>query len=154
MTYLTLKWLHVLSSTILFGTGLGSAYYLLVASLSRDTRIAAHTVRWVVWADWLFTTTTVFIQPITGLALASMAGIPLTAPWLLWSIVLYLMTGACWLPVVWIQIRMRALAEGAMHTGGQLPARYFRLFRIWLALGICAFTALAVTFYLMVVKPG
>lgn len=154
MTYLTIKWLHVVSSTILFGTGIGSAYYMLLASLSRDARIAAHTVRSVVWADWMFTTTTIVIQPATGLAMAWIAGIPLTAPWLLWSLTLYVVAGACWLPVVWIQIRMRALAEHAVREGSALPARYFALLRIWVALGIPAFAALVVTFYLMVVKPG
>ena len=29
MEYAIVKWLHVLSSTLLFGTGLGSAFYML-----------------------------------------------------------------------------------------------------------------------------
>jgi uncharacterized membrane protein len=154
MDYQTLKWLHVLSSTLLFGTGLGSAWYMLLASLTRDPRAAAVTVRHVVWADWLFTTTTIVFQPLSGWAMAHMAGIPLTTRWIAWSFALYLLAGACWLPVVWLQIRMRSMAEAAVRDGQPLPPRYFACLRLWVALGIPAFLALVVVFYLMVAKPA
>ena len=153
MEYLIVKWLHVLSSTVLFGTGLGSAYYMFFASLSRRPDAAAVVVRHVVWADWLFTTTTIVFQPLSGLYLAHLAGIPLNARWIVWSFALYLLAGACWLPVVWIQIRMRRLAEAAASSGWPLPDAYFRWLRVWTALGVPAFLALVIVFYLMVAKP-
>jgi uncharacterized membrane protein len=154
MEYLIAKWLHILSSTVLFGTGIGSAFHMLLASLSRNPQACAVVVRQVVLADWLFTTTTIVFQPLSGLYLAHLAGYPLTTSWILWSFVLYLVAGACWLPVVWIQIRMRALAQAAADSGAALPPAYFRMLRWWTALGIPAFAALTVVFYLMVAKPA
>ena len=153
MEYLIVKWLHILSSTVLFGTGIGSAYYMLVASLNRDPRSVLLVVRYVVFADWIFTATTVVIQPLTGFYLVHLAGMPLTSRWIVWSTVLYLVAGACWLPVVWLQIRMRELARTAVADDRALPPLYWRYLRIWVALGIPAFLALVVVFYLMVAKP-
>lgn len=152
--YLIVKWVHVLSSTILFGTGIGSAFYMLFACLSRDPRIAFFTARHVVIADWLFTATTVVVQPLTGFWLAHLAGFPLASRWIVWSIVLYFVAGACWLPVVYIQMRMRDTARAAVESGGALPELYWRLFRIWVALGIPAFLSLVIVFWLMTAKPA
>lgn len=154
MSYLVLKWAHVLSSTLLFGTGLGSAYYMLVTSLTRDARAVSVVARQVVLADWLFTSTTIVIQPVTGVLMARMAGWPLSTRWLAWSIGLYFLAGACWLPVVWLQLRMRDMADQAVAAGTPLPPRYWRFLRCWVMLGIPAFVALVVVFYLMVAKPS
>lgn len=153
MEYLIAKWLHVLSSTLLFGTGIGSAYYMFFASRTRDARAVAVVVRHVVIADWLFTATTIVFQPLSGLYMAHLAQLPLTTPWILWSFMLYVVAGACWLPVVRLQIRMRAIAQEAVRLNGPLPAGYFRLLRWWTALGVPAFVALVIVFWLMVFKP-
>jgi uncharacterized membrane protein len=153
MTYLVAKWLHILSSTVLFGTGIGSAYYMFFASRTGDARIAAHVVKQVVVADWIFTTTTIIFQPLTGLWLAHIAQLPLTSRWIVWSFVLYFVAGACWLPVVAIQIRMRRLADAAAASGEPLPAQYRAYLRLWTALGVPAFVALVIVFWLMVAKP-
>jgi uncharacterized membrane protein len=154
MEYVVVKWLHILSSTFLFGTGIGSAFYMLFTSLSRDVRATAVVVRHVVLADWLFTTPTIIIQPVTGFYLIHLAGYPLTSRWIMWSIALYLLAGACWLPVVWLQIRMRGFAQDAVKAGTELPPIYWRYLRYWVLLGIPAFVALVVVFYLMVAKPA
>ena len=153
MTYLFVKWLHVVSSTILFGTGLGSAYYMFFASRTRDVRAVAVIVRQVVTADWLFTATTGVLQPVTGLYLAYLANLPLASTWLMVSIVLYVVAMACWIPVVWIQIRMRDIARQAAISGEELPGIYWRYLRYWVALGIPAFVSLLIVFWLMVAKP-
>lgn len=153
MDYVTVKWLHILSSTVLFGTGLGSAYYLFFTSLSRQPVATAIVVRQVVWADWLFTTTTILFQPLSGLYLAHLTGLPLATPWIARSFALYALAGACWLPVVWMQIRMRQLAVQAAAQETELPPAYFQLLKAWTALGVVAFLALVVVFYLMVAKP-
>lgn len=154
MEFLWLKWLHILSATLLFGTGLGTAYYKWSADRSGDVRAIAMVMRRVVLADWLFTTTTIVIQPLTGLRMAQLAGYPLTSGWVAWSLALYVLAGACWLPVVWLQLRMRDMAIGAAAEGAALPARYHRYARIWFVLGIPAFAALVVVFYLMVFRPA
>jgi uncharacterized membrane protein len=154
MEYVVVKWLHILSSTLLFGTGLGSAFYMFFASRSRDARVAAVVVRHVVLADWLFTTTTIVFQPLSGWYLAHLAGIPLGSKWIVWTLLLYLLAGACWLPVVWLQIRMRDMAQQAAARDLPLPPAYWRLLRAWTALGVPAFVAMVVIFYLMVAKPS
>jgi uncharacterized membrane protein len=153
LSYVVVKWLHVLSSTLLFGTGLGSAYYMFFTSLSGEARSVARVIGLVVIADWVFTLTTIVLQPVTGLLLAHIAQIPLTSRWIVWSTVLYFVAGACWIPVVVIQIRMHRLAKAAAANDAPLPDAYRRLFRWWTALGIPAFFALVIVFYLMVAKP-
>ena len=151
--YIVVKWLHILSSTILFGTGLGSAFYAFVASRSRDPAAAAFVLRWVVVADWIFTTTAIIVQPVTGFYLVYLAGYTPNSRWIVWSTILYLFAGACWLPVVWMQMQMRDIAHAAAAAGTALPDRYLLFFRNWFALGIPAFASLLVVFYLMVAKP-
>jgi uncharacterized membrane protein len=153
MDYVTLKWIHIVSSTLLFGTGLGTAFYLLVVTLTRNVPAMAVVSRFVVLADFLFTAPTAIIQPATGLWMAKMAGMPLSNKWIVWSIVLYIIAGACWLPVVWIQIRLRDEARLAAETGQATTRTYWRFFTAWVLLGIPAFFAFLVIFYLMVAKP-
>jgi uncharacterized membrane protein len=153
MAYLVVKWIHIVSSTLLFGTGLGSAFYMFFTSRTRDARVIATVVKYVVIADWLFTTPTVLLQPASGLYMVYKAGFQLTSTWLIWSIALFLLAGAAWLPVVWMQIRMRDMAQDALRREQPLPAKYWQFLRLWIALGIIAFVALVVVFFLMVAKP-
>ena len=154
MDYVTVKWLHILSSTLLFGTGIGTAFYLLVTSLTRDARVVAVVARYVVIADWIFTATTIVFQPASGIYLAHLMGIPLATPWLYWSMALYVIAVLCWLPVVWLQIRLRDTAIAAAAVGDQLPARYAGYLGYWAALGVPALVSFLVIFYLMVAKPA
>lgn len=153
MSYELIKWVHVLSSTILFGTGIGSAFYMFMANRNRDTRDIYFAVRHVVIADWLFTTPAVIVQLLSGLYMVHMAGYSLMDMWILWGLLLYVFAGACWVPVVWMQIKMRDMARIAVDTGTSLPERYWRLDRWWITLGSLAFPAVVVVFWLMVSKP-
>lgn len=153
MTYLLLKALHILSMVLLFGTGLGSAFYKWMADRSGQVAHIAATNRQVVLADWLFTTPTVIFQPLSGLWLAHLAGFPPTAHWLIATYVLYGVAAACWLPVVWLQLRMRDLAQAAASASEALPATYWRYARYWFWLGVPAFAAMVVVVGLMVFKP-
>ena len=154
MEYLIVKWLPVISSTVLFGTGIGSAFYLLATTLSRDVRAVAVVARMVVRADWLFTATTAVLQPLTGFWLVHLAGLPLQTPWLKMSIYCYVLAMLCWLPVVWLQMRLRDLAAQAASSGQALPPRYWQLFRWWVVLGVPAFFLFLALFWLMVAKPA
>jgi uncharacterized membrane protein len=151
--YPLIKWLHVVSSTVLFGTGAGIAFLYLRAQRTGDAKIIAAAGRDVVLADRVFTATAVVLQPMTGIVLALRAGFPLSSRWLVWSMVLYVLVGCCWLPVVWLQTRMRDLAIVAAANGSPLPAAYQRHYRWWFALGWPAFIGVLVIFYLMVAKP-
>ena len=148
-----LRWAHVLGATVLLGTGAGIAFFMVMAHRSGDPRLIADTAATVVIADWLFTASAVIAQPVTGLWLAYELGWDLTEPWLLLSILLYLLTGAFWLPVVWIQSRLRDLARMAADRGEALPPRYHRLYRIWFACGVPAFLAVLTILWLMLMRP-
>ena len=151
--YFVLKLLHVLGAAVLFGTGMGIAFFMVVAHHSGDPAIVAHTARTVVLADFLFTATAVVLQPITGTALASLAGYSLLDDWIVLSLALYVFTGACWLPVVVLQMRMRDLAAEAVRSGGRLPRLYHVYYRLWFALGWPAFSAVIAIFWLMLTRP-
>ena len=151
--YLLLKTIHILSSVVLVGTGFGTAYYLFFANRSGQVVAQAEVARLVVRADWWFTTPAIIVQPLTGLAMAHMAGWPLATPWIAWSLALYVLTGALWLPVVVLQVRMARMAAAAARSGEALPAAYWRCARWWEALGYPAFAAMLVVFWLMVSKP-
>lgn len=152
--YLLLKWLHILSSTLLFGTGLGTAFYMWQAHRSGDVAFLARVAQSVVVADWVFTTPAVIVQPLTGVAMALLAGFPLNSSWLLLSLLLYVLIGACWLPVVWLQIRVRDMAVQAEEQGLPLDPQVHRYLRFWYALGWPAFLGVMVIFALMVFKPS
>src|SRR3712207_5454207 len=149
-----LRWLHVIGATILFGTGAGIAFFMLMAHRAHQPALVAHVAGTVVVADLVFTTTAVIAQPLTGLGLACLVGWPLTEGWLLLSIGLYVLAGLFWLPVVWIQLRMRDLARAAADEGMPLPPLYHRLFRIWCACGVPAFLAVLAILWLMLAKPA
>lgn len=151
--YLWLRLIHILSAAVLFGTGIGIAYFMLRAHLARDARAIAVTARHVVAADWLFTATAVVIQPVTGAWLWAEAGYAWDTPWLIVSVALFVFVGACWLPVLWLQAEMRAMAAAADGSGQDLPARYHRYFKLWLVLGCPAFVAMLAIFWLMVFRP-
>jgi uncharacterized membrane protein len=151
--YLVLKFAHVIGAAVLLGTGAGIAFFMLMAHRTRDARTVAAVARIVVTADYLFTATAVVAQPITGLLLAREVGYPLTSGWILASIGLYLWTGAWWLPVVWMQSRMRRIAMAAAEAGEPLPRDYHRLFRLWFVFGFPAFAAVLAIFWLMIARP-
>lgn len=153
-TYLVLKWLHIVSSVLMVGTGLGSAFYMYFANRSGSVAAQAVVSRLVVRADWWFITPTVIIQPLSGFALAHLAGWPLTTPWLALSLLLFVFVGLCWLPVVWLQLRMAALAARTQSEGVALPPLFARYQRWWEWLGCPAFAAMLAIFYLMVNKPA
>lgn len=152
MTYETLKTLHILSLVLLFGTGLGSAFYKWMADRGGNVVNIACTNRHVVIADWCFTTPTVVFQPLSGLWMVHRLDLPLSTPWIAHSLGLYVLAGACWLPVVALQMRMQRLAEAAMARGEALPASYWRLARWWFWLGVPAFSSMVLVVALMVFK--
>lgn len=152
MSYLSLKTLHLLSMVVLFGTGLGSAWYKWMADRSGNLAHIAVTNRLVVLADWLFTTPTIVLQPITGFSMLWLLHLPMNTAWVLYSLLLYLLAGACWLPVVWLQIRMQKISAHAYQTQTPLPALYWQYARYWFWLGIPAFSAMILIVILMVFK--
>jgi uncharacterized membrane protein len=152
--FVLVKTLHVIGATVLFGTGAGIAFFMLMANRTRDPALIAHVAGTVVIADLLFTASAIVVQPLTGIALASLDGQPLFRGWIGLSLLLYLAAGAFWLPVVFIQMRMRDLARSAAVQGTVLPAQYHRLYQVWFAFGFPAFASVLGIIWLMVAKPS
>lgn len=152
--YLLAKTVHILSATVLFGTGLGIAFFFLVGARSGDDRMALFAARTTCTADMLFTLTAGIVQPITGLWLIRETGLDPRSPWLVKTYALYLLALACWLPVVWLQLRMRDMLAGKVAGRAFDAARYRRYFRLWFVLGWPAFVGLVIVFWLMVSRPS
>jgi uncharacterized membrane protein len=154
MLYLTLKFLHVIGATVLLGTGAGIAFFMLMAHRDGRPGVIAGVARIVVIGDFLFTATAVVAQPVTGVLLADLVGYSLLDGWIVLSILLYIFAGAFWLPVVWMQLRMRDLAAAAAaKESAALPPGYYRLFWTWFAFGFPAFGAVLVIYWLMIARP-
>jgi uncharacterized membrane protein len=154
MLYLWLKLIHILSSTILFGTGIGTASVMLYAHRTRDVKVIAEVSSYVVLADWIFTATSGVIQPITGLWIVYLVGYSFTNLWVWGAILGYLIAAFCWFPVVYLQMKMRDFAIKAQLENKKLPSIYYRYFRYWFVLGWPAFISLLMVFYLMTAKPS
>lgn len=147
--HLWIKLVHILSATILFGTGMGTAFFMFKAYLSKNEQAMRITTKTVVMADWIFTTPAVVIQFATGLWLTKELNIPFDSPWFIAVVSLYALVGICWIPVVWIQIRIRNLI-----ADGESRDSYRKLMRAWVALGVPAFSSVVLIFYLMVSRLG
>jgi uncharacterized membrane protein len=143
----------LLKNCAVLGTGLGTAFHGWMAQRSHDLRAITVVSRDVVLADWLFTTPAVVVQPVTGVWMAGQAGYPMTTGWLAAALVLYVIVGACWLPVVWLQVKMHRLAASAEQAKSALPSAYFLYARIWFLLGWPACFGVIAIFFLMVFKP-
>ena len=152
--YWTVKTVHIISAAILFGTGLGTAFFMFRSHFTDNAQEKFYAARTTVLADYLFTAPAVVVQPLTGAWLVWQAGYGWLDPWLAATYGLYILAGVCWLPVVWIQIRLKRMLAHSVATGDALPERYGRLFRIWFVLGWPAFIGLIVVFFLMVMKPS
>ncbi len=149
-----LRWLHVLGACVLLGTGAGIAFFMVMAHRTGNAALIAHTARIVVIADWVFTASAMIVQPITGALLVEAVGWSWAEGWLVLSLALYVLTGAFWLPVVWMQSRMRDLAADAARTATPLPDLYHRLYRAWFCCGFPAFFAVLAILWLMRAQPS
>ena len=151
--YLVIKTIHILSSTVLFGTGMGIAFFMFCSYFAEDIYQRFYAARFTVLADYIFTLPAVIIQPISGYWLITAGGYEFFDLWLTVTYVLYILAGICWLPVVWIQIQLKEMLMQAIKDDAELPERYGKLFRIWFLLGWPAFIGLVGIFFLMVFKP-
>jgi uncharacterized membrane protein len=151
--FLLLQYVHIIGAAVLLGTGAGIAFFMLKAHLTGDAAIIAGVARIVVTADFVFTASAVVVQPVTGYLLARFLGYPILDGWIALSLALYVVTGAFWIPVVYMQIRMRDLATAATRDGLPLPRQYYRLFRLWFAFGFPAFGAVLAIVWLMTTRP-
>jgi uncharacterized membrane protein len=153
MLFLAIEYLHVLGATVILGTGIGIAFFMLMAHRSRDAAFIARTAETVVIADMLFTLTAVLLQPVTGGVLMMLSSTSITEGWLMTALGLYAVAGLFWVPVIFMQIEMRDLARAAAASNAPLPPRYFALFRRWFLYGIPGFGSVMAILWLMIAKP-
>lgn len=150
--YLLLKYIHIICAFVLGGTGAGIAFFMLMASRTKNSAVIASTARHVVLADWIFTTPAVIGQLITGVLLMQQLHYSFTAPWFISVISLFIFIGCCWVPVVFIQYKLKLLAETAEKTN-ELNKSFYRAMRWWTCLGVPAFIGILIMLWLMVFKP-
>lgn len=153
MSYFILKYLHILGACVLFGTGMGIAFFMFFAVRSKSVEVIASVAPLVVLADYIFTLSAVFVQPITGALLVHSVGYSFFDHWVLLSIALYIFIGICWIPVVFMQIEMKNIALQASSKSEPLPDRFYMLYRRWFVLGWPAFLSIMIIFALMIEKP-
>lgn len=151
--YALTKTIHIISSTILFGTGLGTAFFMFCSRFASDLHEKYFATRTAVLADWIFTTPAVIVQPLTGILLIRFGGYAPMSLWLTATYILYLLVGLLWLPVVWIQIKLRDMLAHSIKTGEALPPLYDKMFNMWITCGAHAFLGVLAIFFLMVIKP-
>lgn len=148
-----IRFAHVLGACVLIGTGSGIAFFMLMAHRTANPAFIANTAAVVVVADMIFTATAALAQPITGYLLMREIGWNFADGWLAISLALYILIGIFWLPVVYIQAQMRNEARASVEQHIALSPRYHRLYRIWFACGVPAFTAIVILLWLMLNRP-
>ena len=153
-SYNVLKFVHVLGVVILVGNVTITAYWKVLADLTRDSRIVAHAQRGVTIADWIFTLLGIALIMIGGYGAALVNDLPLFGSfWLVAGQILFGVSGLIWLGIlVPLQIR-QARAAREFADGGAVPAEYRRDSKTWLVWGIIATVPLVAAVYVMVVKP-
>lgn len=151
-SYFLLKLIHIICAVVLVGTGVGIAFFLFMANRSNNVQAIAVTTRHVVLADWIFTTPAIIVQLISGILLMLELDYSFSSSWFLTVLALFVIVGICWLPVVYIQYLLRAVAEQAVATGALSP-KFKTLMRLWTTLGIAALITILVIFWLMIFKP-
>jgi uncharacterized membrane protein len=151
--YLWLKWLHVISATVLLGTGTGISFFAVRAHRTRNIQVIASMMGDVRVANAMFMATAVVLAPLTGFAMVRTAHFPVVLLWLRSSVFLYAVVGACWLPLPWLQVRLHYLARRAAAEASGLPPQYLQRYLWWQALGWLGSAALLAIFCLMIVKP-
>lgn len=151
-SYLLLKMIHILSAVIIAGTGTGIAFFMFMANRSKDIATIAITARHVVLADWIFTAPAVVVQLVSGVLLMMKLGYSFTSMWFFLVMILFVFIGFCWVPVVIIQYKLRAISEASLITG-KLDPKFKKMMQLWTSLGVPAFAAILVIFWLMVFKP-
>lgn len=154
MTYLYLKYLHVIAAVFLFGFGMGSYLYLIAARNTRNPHVIAHVARMVVRFDTWITTPAGVLQLGTGLAMLHLTGMSPALPWLRDALIIFVAVGLLWIPVLVLQKRMQRLAEHSARQGEPLPASWDKLFRPWFWMGVAGFAGMFVIVLLMVSKRG
>ena len=150
--YLLIKMIHILSSVIVAGTGIGIAFFMFMANRSSNLIALTITARHVVLADWIFTAPAVVVQFLSGLLLMIKLGYSFTSTWFLLVFSLFIFIGMCWVPVVGIQYKLKALAESSLDSG-KLDPKFTKMMRLWTVLGVPAFISIIVIFWLMIFKP-
>lgn len=153
MLVLLVEYLHVLGAVVILGTGIGIAFFMLMAHRTGDAAFIARTAEVVVIADFVFTLSAALLQPVTGSLLMWLSSTSITEGWLMTALALYVIAGAFWVPVVFMQIEMRDLARIAVTGGTPLPPRYFALYRRWFLFGIPGFGSVMAILWLMLAKP-
>ncbi len=153
-TYLLMKAAHILSSAILFGAGIGTAFSMLRAHFSGTIPEKYYAARTAVLASFILILPAIIAQPASGLWLLWNANYNWKDLWLAMSYILYIAAVIFWVRTVRIQIRIEKILAQCVKSESELPERYFRQFSNWFFLGCPVVGCLIAIFFLMVLRPN
>lgn len=156
-TYLFLKLVHVLAVVFFLGNIIVGVFWKAIADRTRDPRIMAFTMDGIIRADRLFTVPGVILILIGGFGAAGVGGLPmLGTPWILWSIILFTISGIAFMGwLVPVQKKLRAVAAAGAEDASKMDwAAYGRLSGQWKLWGMVALITPLIAMVLMVMKPA
>jgi uncharacterized membrane protein len=155
MSYLVLKSLHVLSVVLFLGNIITGVFWKFHADRSGDLRARAQALDGIIHSDRWFTLPGVALIIITGVALATLAHLPIVRThWLLWALILFGVSGIAFqFFVAPLQRRLLANVRAGLG-GGWNESEYRALSRAWKWWGAVATLAPAGSLFLMVTKPA
>ncbi len=147
MDYFLLKLIHILSATLMIGTGLGSAFYLYLTYKKSAVQTVKEVLNFVILADTIFTTPSVIIQLITGIMLSDLLGL-LYTDWFWLVLAVSVIVLVLWLRAAFIQFKLKKLLE----EENKLSPKFHHLMNIWFILGVPSFGGAIYLYYLMVYR--
>jgi uncharacterized membrane protein len=154
--YLWLKLVHILAVVMFIGNIVTGVFWHRHALATRDAQLIAHTMDGVIRSDRLFTVPGVVLIIASGVFAAIQGGFPIFGtPWILWTLVLFGLSGAVFgMKLAPLQRQMRAHAQAGAHGGAFDYVAYHRLSRQWDRWGAIATLTPLLGFALMVLKPA
>jgi len=150
---LALKFVHMVSMAVMFGTWLGIALFMVFAHRARNTSVVALTSVFVVRAELWVMATAVVLQPLVGIPLAFAIGSPIGAYWLEASVAIYGGVLLVWILNLLIEMRIRRLSKDAALAASPLPPSYRRLFWVWSLFTIAGLAGMIAIMAFMIWQP-
>jgi|SRR5690349_14884089 len=154
MDYPLLKSLHVISVVLFVGNIVTGVFWKLHGDRG-DLRARAVALDGIIRSDRWFTLPAVIAIIVTGVLLATTLHYPiLRTPWILWSLVLFGVSGVMFqLFVAPLQKKLLANVRAGIE-GSWNESEYGRLSRAWQLSGAVATLSPVIVVFLMVMKPA
>lgn len=146
---MALKSLHILGVCLFLGNIIVSALWKVLADRTGNYSVIRFATRLVNVTDTVFTGLGATLLLVTGHLLAGNHGGILSNDWILWSYVLFGVSGVIWIAVL-VPIQLKQAHMLRVSPTEEVPKEYHRLARIWSFAGTLATLFPLPSVYLMV----